>query len=231
MPRRYFLPLALLGSMLWVSSCVEPTKVVSQAPCEDCAPTSEDQLIQLFSETYQNRDIEKFTNLFSTSSDGVPYSFILNAPVNGIDSWDLDEELRIHRRMFAPDAPLPGETPVQDELWLVSITINLSRTTATWGERTDLYKTPTNPDGIDATKWLASEAEYHADILLETQGETDYRVDGRMNFILLEDRAKTRGEARKFLIYRCEDLEPPPAGPTPAGVNPATLTSVKNLYR
>jgi hypothetical protein len=141
--------------MLLVSGCVEPTKVVSQAPCEDCAPSTEDELVQVFTDAYRNHDIGKFTNLFSTSADGVPYSFILNVPLNGIDSWDLDEELRIHRRMFEPDAPLPGEVPVQNELWLVSISIDLARTTATWGERTDLYKTPTNPDSIDAMKWLA----------------------------------------------------------------------------
>jgi hypothetical protein len=205
--------------------------VVPQTPCEECAPTSEDELIQLFSETYRNRDVEKFTNLFSTAADGVPYSFILNAPVNGVGSWDLDEELRVHRRMFEPDVPVPGETPVEDELWLASITITLTRTTSDWVERTDLYKTPTNPEGIDAAKWSANEAECHADILFETQGENDYRVDGRMSFIVLEDRMKASSDARKFLIYRWEDLETPAAGLITAGVESVSWTSVKNLYR
>jgi len=111
--------------------------------------------------------------------------------------------------MFMPEDPLPGETQVPSELWLVSITINLSRTAAVWMERTDLYKTPTNPNGLDSERWKAGEAEFHADILFETQGDTDYRVDGRQNFIVIEDRVKAAGDARKYLIYRWEDLDPP----------------------
>jgi hypothetical protein len=108
-------------------------------PCSDCysAPTTDQGLAR----AYRERDFDRYAGLFTAAADEAPYYFFLNSPVNGIDNWDLTEELRIHRRMFKPEAPLPGESPVPAELWLVSITINLSRTAAVWMERTDLYKT------------------------------------------------------------------------------------------
>jgi hypothetical protein len=38
------------------------------------------------------------------------------------------------------------------------------------------------------------------------QSDTDYRVDGRANFVVIENRTKQLGEAHKFLLYRWEDL-------------------------
>jgi hypothetical protein len=198
--------IAILAIAMFTAGCDEPTKAIQQnPPCTDCY-ASPDELIQGLAKAYRERDINRYTNVFTATADEVPFYFFLNAPVYGIDNWELVEELRIHRRMFTPEAPLVGETPVPPDLWLASITITLTRTAASWAERTDLYKTPTNPNGIDSEKWKAGEAEYHADILFETQGDTDYRVDGRHNFIVIQDRAKAAGNARKYLIYRWEDL-------------------------
>ena len=195
-------------------------------------PGIPDELIQQLSLAYRTRDINLFANLFPNTTDSAPYYFFLNAPVNGIDNWDVTEELRIHRRMFKPQDLLPGETPVVTQLWLASITINLSRTAATWVERTDLYKTPANPNGLDSAKWKATEAEFHADILFETQGQTDYRVDSRENFIVIQDLGKSAGAPRRFLIYRWEDLDPPPvpAQETTILTQNTAWSGVKSLY-
>jgi hypothetical protein len=208
-PRQHLM-LALVVATAIFSGCIFGPKSQDKPPTEQIIPNSQDELIQLLSTAYRNRDIDTFTNLFPNTADAAPYLFFLNAPVNGVNNWDLTEEVRIHRRMFKPEDPLPGETQVAPELWLASITINLTRTASSWVERTDLYKTPTNPEGLDSAKWKASEAEFHADILFETQGDTDYRVDGRHNFIVIEDVTKDVGTDRKFLIYRWEDLDPPP---------------------
>src|SRR6188474_3538849 len=123
--------LAIVVSMLFCSGCDEPAKIIEPPACGNCSGSG-DELVQLLSKAYRDRDIDLFTDLFPNTADAAPYFFFLNAPVNGVDNWDLTEELRIHRRMFKPEDPLPGETPVPDPLWLLSITINLSRTAAGW---------------------------------------------------------------------------------------------------
>jgi len=169
-------------------------------------PTTPDELIQNLVAAYQQRNYLAFENLLPTDSDNAPYLFFLSEALpNGQTNWDRNEELRIHRRMFNPESPLPGETPVPQELWLQSITITLSPL-ASFTERPDLYKSPTNPDGLDSNVWKAQECTYQANLLFDTQSTTDYRVDGRANFVVIENLTKASGDDRKFLIYRWEDL-------------------------
>jgi hypothetical protein len=191
-------------------------------------PRSGDELLEKLKIAYRERDYATYQEVFTNPADDAPYYFFLNAPVNGITSWDATEELRIHRRMFNPEDPLPGEPPVSVDLWPVTISIELTRTASAWVERTDLYRSPGNPEGLDSAKWKASEAEFHADVLWELQGDTDYRIDGRQNFIVIEDLTKAPGEERKYLIYRWEDLDPPPSA---VSFEPATWGMVKGLYQ
>jgi hypothetical protein len=199
--------LAALVVTILILGCEEDpvTPPCTTCPCTDCYET-QDALVQGLSSAYRTRNYDEFAKLFPTQEDNAPYYFFLNEPVNGISNWDLTEELRIHRRMFKPEDPLPGETPVPQELWLESISITLDRTAAEWTERTDLYRSDANPAGLDPAKWKATEAEYHADVLFNTVGNTDYRVDGRANFVVIEDLQRATGAAHKFLIYRWEDL-------------------------
>jgi len=165
--------------------------------------TNQSELIVQLRDAYQRRDYDCFANLFSTEDDGAPYTFWLNEPLG--ESWGLTEELRIHRRMFKPEDPLPGETPVAPDLWLASITIQLEPQTE-WTERPDLYVSEANPTGLDPARWVVTEAQFNAYVFFETQGETDYQVNGRANFVVVEDLTKTSGTDRKFLVYRWEDL-------------------------
>jgi hypothetical protein len=213
---------------LLASSCYDPAKVIAPPACTDCY-ASADELIAGLSTAYRQRDYDRFTGLFPATADSAPYLFILNEPVNGVANWGLTEELRIHRRMFVPEDPLPGEIPVPDELWLNSITITLARTATAWLERTDLYMSAANPAGLDPVRWRATEAEHHADVFFETAGDTDYRVDGRVNFVVIEDLAKQAGYMHRLLIYRWEDL-----GnflDLAIAVQPTTWSQVKDLYR
>jgi len=102
-----------------------------------------------------------------------------------------------------------------------------------FGTPEEVYKTPANPNGLDSAKWKATEAEFHADILFETQGQTDYRVDSRENFIVIQDLDKSAGAPRRFLIYRWEDLDPPPvpAQETAILTEHTAWSGVKSLYR
>jgi hypothetical protein len=172
-------------------------------------PTSEVELIAKLADVYQRESYSEFENLFPKAEDNAPYLFILNdPPVGEPPNWDLTEELRIHRRMFEPENTPPGEEPVPAELWLESITISLTPN-RDFSERPDLLgppANPSNPEGLDSDRWRVTEAQYHANLLFNTQTDTDFRVNGEANFIVINDLTKEIGEDRKFLIYRWEDL-------------------------
>jgi hypothetical protein len=223
----------LLSTILFVGlgsgmlACNDPAKITPPPACDACF-TSQDALIQGLATAYGTLNYEDFQGLFTASSDSADYYYFLNEPINGVTNWNATEEWRIHRRMFKPRDPLPGETPVPSELWLNSITISLDQISASWTERTDLYRSDVNPQGLDPGRWRATEAEHHADVLWRTQGYSDYRVNGRVNFVVVEDLHKETGAARKFLIYRWEDL-----GNFGIAIDsqPATWSNVKSLYR
>jgi hypothetical protein len=188
--------------------------------------TSAGDLIDKLAVTYGRRNFDGFESLFSTDADSAEYFFFLNEPEGA--NWNLAEELRIHRRMFKPEDPLPHETPVPEDLWLASIDIQLVAQTD-WTERWDLYRSGANPTGLDPNHWRATDAQYAADVFFHMQGQTDYQVDGRCNFVVIEDLHKLAGQERKFLIYRWEDL-----GWLAAAVHaetPGSWSGVKELYR
>jgi hypothetical protein len=107
---------------------------------------------------------------------------------------------------------------VLPENWLVSVDISLTLQTD-FVERTDIYRSPSNPDGIDGARWTATEATYGTYVLFQLAGITDYQVDGRANFVVIEDKTKTNADPGKWLIYRWEDLGT--TAPKPAAVKPA----------
>ena len=221
-PQRLGFTIAFLALLL--AGCIfSPTE--KPPPPEPPAieiPKSEVELITKLEDAYRRRNYEEFVNLFPTTEDGADYLFILNEPAPGEPpNWDLTEELRVHRRMFEPENTLPGETPVNPDLWLSSITINLTPN-RDFTERADLLGPPANPgnpEGLDSDRWRVTEAQYHAQLLFDTQSESDFSVDGQANFIVINDLTKAVGENRKFLIYRWEDLggaSKPVSGTVPA---------------
>jgi hypothetical protein len=208
------------GLALAVSGCVFSPKEKPPDACIGCndgPAKSADELIQKLAVSYQRRQYPIFENLFPKAADSAPYLFVLSEPLPGGQmNWDVTEELRIHQRMFEPENPRPGDAPVPNDLWLTSISITLNRVSSEWEERTDLYATPAEPEGLDSDRWKAVGAEWHADIFFDTQSETDYRVDGKSYFVVVEDLSKNVGDERKFLIYRWEDLSTPAKPGVPA---------------
>ena len=230
-------PLCLvLGIALGSVGCHEKSVVCPAVPYPGV--TSEQALIKNLESVYRKRDYEKFTTLFSNPTLGQPaYLFLLSDPAPGGEtSWGYAEEMRIHRRMFEPQNVLPGETPVPPGNWLVSIDISLTLQTD-FVERTDLYLSPSNPQGLDPARWKATEATYGTYVLFQLAGTTDYQVDGRANFVVIQDKTRANGDAWKWLIYRWEDVGKGrlrPAGLLPAvsaGVEQSSWTAVKSLFR
>jgi hypothetical protein len=175
---------------------------------------------------YQQRSYERFAAFFSSAPDGAPYVYVLDQPAGA--TWDRDEELRIQRRMFRPEDPLPGESTVPQELWLASIDIQLLPQTD-WSERPDLLRSASNPTGLDPARWRAYEAVYDSFLYFKTQGSLDYQVNGRASFVVVEDRRQDACQGRKYFIFRWQDLGTLQA---PAlATEQSTWTSVKQLYR
>ncbi len=163
---------------------------------------SEVELIGQFEMAYRTRDFDKFRLLFHPD-----YRFYLNqAQPDGTTSWGLTEELRIHRRMFRSQDSFPGEYPVPPDLWLVSIDITLNLRGPFQDARSYYFDPISNPDGFHREDFAVTQADYVASLFFQTQGETQYRVDGAVNFVVVNDLAKALGDEGKFLIYRWEDL-------------------------
>jgi len=200
------------------TSCIFSPNAGEIPPAPPPTLKKDSDVVDALSRAYQNRDDKLIASLLANDPDNnAEYLFILSDPTpDNETSWGYNEEVRIHQRMFHPEAPLPGDTPVDPNLWLQSLTITLSPK-STFTERTDLYTT--NGGYLDSAKWRATAATYTTYLLFELAGNTDYRVEGEANFVVLEDRTKDIGDDGKFLLLIWEDLgstAPKPAGQSPA---------------
>lgn len=150
---------------------------------------------------YQKRDYDKFATLFHPD-----YQFrYLNQ--NLVEEyWGLDEELKIHRRMFRPADIQPPDPPLDPALWLSSVDISLTGTTGFDDRPQYLYDQVSNPEGLHPETWDVTGADYSATVLFQTQGETDYRVEGRAEFVVARDKSKAADAAGAWLIYRWRDM-------------------------
>ena len=191
------------------------------------SPTNPTEFIEELENAYGRMDLDLYQSLFPEDAEA-PFLFIVNEPDWGEPTnWDLDEELRIHRRMFEPENAVAGEDPVPSDLHLKAIIITLTPV-GDWTERFDLYASPIDPAGLDAARWRATEALYQARVLWDTESNNDYLIDALQNFIVIEDLARPAGEARKFLLYRWEDYG---YGPQLSATQMATWSQLKALYR
>jgi hypothetical protein len=117
--------------------------------------------------------------------------------------------------MFRPEDIQPPEEPLLPERWLVSVDITLTGATS-FDERPQYrFNEATNPEGLRVEAWDVTGADYNATVFFETQGDTDYRVEGRAEFVVARDLSKAATAPGAWLIYRWFDLgaAKPSAGP------------------
>ncbi len=240
---RQHITLALALAALALAGCIfSPSTKDKTKKIEPYPPIVDSKsLIENLRLAYQKRDYDKFATLFSNGTAGQPaYLFLLSEPTQtGETSWGYTEEMRIHRRMFQPERPLPGETPVPSNLWLRSVQISLTPQ-SDFIESLDLYRSPSNPDGIDPDRWVAREATYWTFVFFQLAGDTDYQVNGLASYVVIEDKTKTNADPGKWLLYRWEELAygasqaPGLAGSdaaAPLGVQAKSWGGVKLLYK
>jgi hypothetical protein len=229
-----------IGFTLLLAGCDSPSSGKKTAPNPYPTLDSPSALIKTLEVAYHRLDYDKFMTLVATQ-DSASYLFLLGGfTQTGETSWGAAEEIRIHRRMFRPKSVVPHEAPVPQEQVLQSVDISLIPLRE-FVERGDLYRSVWNPGGLDPGRWRATEATYGTYLLCQLAGVTDYQIDGRANFVVIEDKTKPRAnDPGKWLLYRWEDLyelsprsaAPPGAsGADLAGVEPASWTMLKALYR
>jgi len=174
---------------------------------------SPEAVVKSLAWSYQYGDLALFKSILAHDPGrNADYRFLLSDPTDqGETEWGYDEEVKIQRRMFRPQMQVTDENPVPPELWLSSISINLTQS-APFAERTNLYSADGGKDGkLDPAIWKAVEARYGTDVFFETQGDQspDFQVTGEANFVVIEDKTKKAGSSGKFLLYTWEDRRPP----------------------
>ncbi|MFQ5600190.1 MAG: hypothetical protein ACE5G2_06510 [Candidatus Krumholzibacteriia bacterium] len=222
-------PSILSGAAFLLVGCDDSSHVVEDGILEPpWRIESPEALIEALETSYRTRDIDLFASLLANPDvHGVGFVFCScpEAP-QGQVSWGYEEEVRIHRRMFEPENPEPGEDPLPPDVWLQSIDLSLTR-------QTDFEPHPDlcpgdDLDELDPQRWLASGARYSTSVFLQTQGQTDFRVEGMSIFVVIEDLSKEVGDDGKFLLYRWIELEP-------SGIHRSGdirwWSEVKGLYR
>lgn len=206
--RAWVVPAMALGLGLLLAGCDWFTGHKKTVPPPNPYPVldSETALVKTLEIAYSKLDLDKFQSLFPPP-ENANYLFLLSEVTSGGEtSWGVTEEKRIHRRMFQPQKPLLGENPVPPENWLQSVDIALTPETEFF-ERPDLYRSSSNPAGLDPAKWRATQARYGAYLLFQLAGTTDYQIDARENFVVIEDLTKPgAADPGKWFLYRWQDL-------------------------
>ena len=187
-------------------------------------------LVEGLERFYRERDFESFVSLLADdAANAAEYEF--RPPIRTVErSWGAWQEVQIHRRMFDPDNPAPGESVVPDEYKLAAIDISLERVTE-WEERPEFYRSGTNPDGLPPAKWRAFSARFATHVLFDTRTVNDFLVEGHAEFTVIEDLEKAGSAPGRFLLLRWQDIEDPLAVVDIAGVEEMSWTRMKMLYR
>lgn len=192
---------------------------------------SEAGLVAMFLDAYRRRDTVAFDGVLAREASAA-YRF--SAPGRGPDgtdaAWDGAEESRLHRRMFNPDLRPPGETQVPWQLRLRSAEVYLYALDG-WREHPEFYRSETNPEGLDPSRWRATGTSFTVNASFENVLLHVYRVVGEVDFVVIEDLSKTAGMAGKYLLHRWTDRTQlsNPAG-DPPGTFTVSWTSFKRLY-
>jgi len=196
--RRPALTLAFVVASLCGCAGDDPVQMNPPDPIQNAA-----EAIQALTEAYRTEDYHDFAALLAND-----YAYFLNAPdpETGETQYDRATELRIHQRLFDPANIPPGDPLPPSAVGLQQVSIAMSQQ-SDFTERQDLYTNATPPGPLDPTRWIATEATYDASVFLQMQGETDYQLNGRCQFIVLENRTKAIGDAGKFTIYHWVDLD------------------------
>jgi hypothetical protein len=179
--------------------------------CAACPlPAAVDRTMRALEAAYTTRDPDAFVALLH------PEYLFSPAPVPP-QAWGRSQEERVHRRMFRPLEPDPG-VPVSPHLYVSNVTIQMSPPVR-------LLTDPRYP----GPTW---EVRSVADMLWQTDGETDYQVRTTQRFRLVET-AEAPGTLR--IAYWQEESGLPlghagSLGAPTAGIEAISWSGLRGLY-
>jgi hypothetical protein len=158
------------------------------------------------------------------------FRFLLSDPTPDNETdWGYSEEVRIHYRMFRPELFVRRDPSVPPEIWLQWVTVTLTPEEE-FSERPEFYST-SERGYLDPAKWRATSATYTTYLLFALAGDTNYRIEGRADFVVIEDLTKDVEDDGKFLLLIWEDPGNPTSKDIVAGVGGTTWSHLKLLYR
>jgi hypothetical protein len=187
---------------LYRYGCVDCPTLPPEPPVPDVVQ-SEGDLIEWLARAYAARDLESYAPLLAPD---FRFTLIENLP-GGVRTWNRDVEMHVHARMFDPAAIPSEDPPLPPDLWLSNAEVTLTRRTP-FTERVEYYRSPTNPNGLDPSRWRATSAAYATSAFFQTQGNRSFQVTGGAYFSVIQDLQKTRSQPGRFLLYRWFDAAP-----------------------
>jgi len=156
-------------------------------------PQSESELLIELERTFNSRDIDALEILFHPE-------FTYHEVADDVIWMCRDRWLCQHRNVFDPQSaqpPLPPEYAVG--------TLDFTATPISgFVERPEYYSLQGQPEGLDPQRWRISAAEVDVRLSFELAGDTDYVARQRSNFVVVEGRSKSTGEAGKYAFYSIE---------------------------
>lgn len=200
---------ALLATLILGLAAATGVRVAAQDLAAQ-VQTPADSLIATLAQAYSELDYDCYASLFADEAQhGVDFRFVLFEPnAAGEREWGYAEEMRIHRRMFRPDALQPGDGQVPPHLRVRSIECRLAPMRC-FAERFDLYRSEMDPTApLDRHRWRAVDAEYTTSVVWHLEIGAELRIAGYARFVVIEDRTAPAGAPAKLLLYRWEDLGP-----------------------
>lgn len=171
-------------------------------------PTVVDEvsLIAALAEAYASMDAARFeSHLANEPGANAVFEFTMSSQSAVHDTWPVETETSLHRRMFRPSEIPSSDPPLSPELWLTSVDVTLVRQTD-FVERHDFYQASSNPGGVDEARWRVTSADYVANVHFLASGTNFAVQDGDAEFIVIEDRERETGDPGKFRLLAWNEL-------------------------
>ena len=186
-PTALFAALAVALSLCLLLGCEDPATPPEPAPLPLVSP---EDVIQALVRAYNSKDTVLLATLLA-SEPGVECRFLPCGVSDPKEGSVLDPKL--------PPPLLPPDLTPQ------AILVNVLPLES-FGPRPDLYSADGGLDGkLDPGRWRAMDASYSTDLLIQLMWDTDYRLEGETNFVLIQDLTKQAGDPRDFLLYLWEE--------------------------
>lgn len=191
MKSKFFLLLAAFVLLTASAGCIfspdpDPGDTPPPAPVVLPFPGSPDQLMANFQEIYENRDYDEYRQILNPD-------FVTYLQQSTIDEFgdvgptlDVNEELRIHQRMFSGDAVNDPD----GELVPGVISISFAKFRAL-----DAWATSPPDDIIPNAEWALFEVEFLFD---RGQNYSTLKVDGQIKFYVIGRDSLYQGSPKQY---------------------------------